>query len=290
VDQEKYMPYLKIEKDVMFFEIYGSELDLSDPMIAKKPTIIVLHGGTGQLDHTYEISFWQQAAAFAQVIFIDHRGLGRSSLSADMPWSLEQWAQDVYYFCQTLGIHAPFIAGDSLGGHVAMQFGILYPQFAAGIILLDTEAQCDRNEIINAFRERSEAAAKIAETCLYAPTPESVAEYMRVCLPLCTAQPIPAETYRHCTIVNEDCLTYYNQNVLYHFNLHDKLHLIQSSVLYLASRSNPFHNLASAIKTSQNFAPGIVDFQIVENCGLVQNDAPDFGMAAVKEFIHKAKR
>jgi len=277
------MPYLKLGNDRVFFEIYGSELDLSGSNLVKKPTLIVLHGGTGQLDHTYEVPFWKKAAEFAQVVFLDNRGLGRSFSNAQC--SLEQWAQDVYDFCKNLGIETPFVAGDSVGGHIAMQLGVLHPSFAAGIILMDTEAKCDRELIVKNFKERSEEAGVVARKCLYEPSPEAVDQYMEICLPLCTQTPIPEEVYRHCTIVNEACLAHYNHSILYNFDLHSQLNVIKSPVLYLASRMNPFHNVPSSIATMRSFAPNRVDFHIFENSGLVQIDAPEQAMAKIQVFL-----
>ena len=279
------MPYIKINTGQIFFEIYGAHLSFSGEKANEKPTIVVVHGGSGQLDHTYEILFWEQAADFAQVIFLDNTGLGRSTCEKNRTWSLENWAHDLYEFCNKLGLKKPFIAGDSIGGHIAMQFGILYPDFANGLILMDTEAKCDREEIVMAFAKKSSQAANVARACLYEPTHEAVEQYMKVCLPLCTQNSIPEKMYQFSSSVNEECLSFYNKHVLYHFDLIDDLSKIKDPVLYLVSEDNPFHNTNSARKTAQAFDQKVLNCNFFKNSGLIQVDAPHKGMEIIKSFV-----
>lgn len=48
------MPFVKVGSERIYFEVYGSELDLSGDSVRQKATMLALHGGPG-LDHTYMV-------------------------------------------------------------------------------------------------------------------------------------------------------------------------------------------------------------------------------------------
>jgi len=277
------MPFENLGIGKMYYEIYGGELEVTGDTLLEKPTIVCLHGGTGQLDHTYEIPFWKRVADTAQVIFIDYFGVGRSSHTRPNLWHPKQWAKDVYQFCRQLELNKPFLAGDSVGGQVAMLAGSHYPGFFSGLILMNTETRLIPQEIEEAFRQKGgERAATVFAKLIEEPSPQRVSDYMEYCLPLCSK---PNNQYRHCTQVNETLLHEYNQNILYTLDLSEEVGKITDRVLYLASDSNPFHNLAAATRTIKAFDPNIVTSEVILNTGLLQIDAPDVLQQKVEAFI-----
>lgn len=284
------MPYISLNDCKLYFEIYGSELDLSSDTLKNKPTIICLHGGTGQFDHTYEVMFFRQLQDFAQVVFLDYRGLGRSQRSRQDLWHPKQWAKDVYDFTNALGIEKPFLAGDSVGGHVAMLAGSQFKNAFSGLILMNTEVNLDREEIIDAFKQKGgNEAGDIAKRVLYNPQPEDIPLYMEKCIPLCTKKVVPGEMFKHCTIVNEECLTQYNQNILYAMDLAEDVKKIETPTLFLASTDNPFHNLAAAKRSIDAFNPQAIESHIIEDTGLLQVDAPETLQNHIERFITKVR-
>lgn len=279
------MPFANLNTGKIYFEIYGSELDLSHDVAIEKPTIICLHGGTGQLDHTYEVPFWKRLADKAQVIFIDYLGVGRSARTRPMMWHPQQWARDVYQFCRQLDLNKPFLAGDCVGGQVAMLAGANYPGFFAGLILINTETQLVPQEIEEAFRIKGgENAATVFSKLIDNPDAHTVAEYTKYCLPFCFS---PGTDFRHCTIVNDALLEEYNQNILYTLDLSGQVGAITDSTLYLASDSNPYHNLAAVERTIKAFNPDILTYEIIPNTGFLQIDAPDLLQQKIEEFVSK---
>jgi proline iminopeptidase len=54
-------------------------------------------------------------ADVAQIIYLDHRGNGRSSGDDPATWNLAQWGDDVRAFCEVLGIEKPVVYGASFG-------------------------------------------------------------------------------------------------------------------------------------------------------------------------------
>src|SRR5579864_7404108 len=110
--------HIKINNCNLFFDVYGSKLNITPNSVIEKPSLIVLHGGHGMADHTLYVEFWSQFSDLAQVIFLDQRGCGRSEHRNSKEWNLKYWGEDLYQFCLALNIEKPIIAGVSMGGHV----------------------------------------------------------------------------------------------------------------------------------------------------------------------------
>jgi pimeloyl-ACP methyl ester carboxylesterase len=86
-------------------------------------------------DHSPWLVF--QAPYFAQfyrVITFDRRGTGRSA-SPPGAWSMADFARDLRALLDALGIDRAIIGGSSLGGIVAAQFGVDYPERALALIV-----------------------------------------------------------------------------------------------------------------------------------------------------------
>jgi pimeloyl-ACP methyl ester carboxylesterase len=89
-------------------------------------TLILLHGGPG-FDHTIYKPAFAAVADIAQVVYLDHRGNGRSDPDAHENWNLAQWGDDVRAFCDALEIARPIVYGASFGGMVALAYATRYP-------------------------------------------------------------------------------------------------------------------------------------------------------------------
>jgi proline iminopeptidase len=79
-------------------------------------------------------------ADVAQVIFLDHRGNGRSEDGPRENWNLAQWGDDVHAFCDVLGIVSPIVLGTSFGGMVALAYATRHPEHPSKLVLISTEA------------------------------------------------------------------------------------------------------------------------------------------------------
>ena len=54
--------------------------------------------------------------------------------------NLAQWGDDVWEFCDVLGIENPIVYGASFGGMVALSYATRHPAHPAKLILVSTEA------------------------------------------------------------------------------------------------------------------------------------------------------
>ena len=269
------MPYAKLNDISIYYEIYGSEYKLVADTAQQKPTIIAIHGGPGVDHNYYDVPFLADAAEFAQVIFIDQRGNGRSIDKNSEHWNLHQWAEDIHNFCKTLGLHKPFIHGVSMGGWVAQLYASLYPNEAAGIILNDTEAYLDVDAILDGYEAKGGAEIRsIAHKYFYEDSSDNMQKYFEKCIPLCSNNPIPAEWMGR-TILTSEVNTYFKENELTSFNLIEDLKKVVAPVLYLTNTTNPLHLYESAKKTADGLINTKVEFVEFKNCGLVAMDEKD---------------
>ena len=120
------------------------------------PVLLLVHGFP--LDHC----MWDaQIGAFAEryrVIAVDLRGFGQSSgvvgrSGVGRMVEMEQFADDLAALLDSLEIKEPiFLAGLSMGGYVAFQFALKWPQRLRGLILCDTKAMNDTPEMATTRR------------------------------------------------------------------------------------------------------------------------------------------
>ena len=66
----------------LFFDVVGASLNADSPDMAQRPKIILLHGGPGY-DHSTLRPYFDRYSDTHQLIYLDHRGCGRSSGEQD---------------------------------------------------------------------------------------------------------------------------------------------------------------------------------------------------------------
>jgi len=84
------------------------------------------------------IGWWfRQIPVFSQecrVIAFDNRGTGRSD-KPDIPYTMEMMAGDVVGLLDAIGIGAAHVYGVSMGGMIAQEFALRYPERVTSLIL-----------------------------------------------------------------------------------------------------------------------------------------------------------
>ena len=73
-----------------------------------------------RFDHSSYKPTFSSLADVAQVVYLDHRGQGRSERVNPAQWQLSNWADDVKDFCDALEITKPVVMGNSFGRFVAI--------------------------------------------------------------------------------------------------------------------------------------------------------------------------
>ena len=94
----------------LFFEVEGTKLRLTENSFVEVPTLLLLHGGPGA-DHSGYRPAFSTLSDIAQIVYLDHRGNGRSDHGPKDLWNISQWADDVKAFCDALEIKQPIVYG-----------------------------------------------------------------------------------------------------------------------------------------------------------------------------------
>src|SRR4030081_2399318 len=123
----------------LFFDVEGAKFVPDGPVMREKPVLLMLHGGPGA-DHSSYRPAYSVLADVAQIVYLDHRGNGRSEVGPRQSWNLAQWGDDVAAFCDALGIANPIVLGVSFGGMVALAYATRHPAHPSKLVLVSTAA------------------------------------------------------------------------------------------------------------------------------------------------------
>ncbi len=129
----------KIRDTEIYFDVDGMGLQPDGDRMVKRPVLFLLHGGPGG-DHS---SFKTQVSPLsdtAQLVYIDHRGSGRSAPADRETYTLDNNIDDLDALRDYLGLNRISILGSSYGGMVAQGYAIRYPDRVANLILSATAA------------------------------------------------------------------------------------------------------------------------------------------------------
>ena len=124
----------------LFFDTEGASLRASGNAMREVPTVVLLHGGPGAVHSVYKPDF-TALTDVAQVIYLDHRGNGRSDDGPRELWTLPQWADDLVAFCDVLGIVKLVVCGASLGSMRGTAYSV--PAHAGKLVLAYSSVQAD---------------------------------------------------------------------------------------------------------------------------------------------------
>ncbi len=183
--------YIDVGSARLFFDVVGESLNATSSDMAKRPTLILLHGGPGY-DHSTLRPYFDRYSDTHQLIYLDHRGCGRSTGEKET-WYLDQWADDLEVFCKTLGVDSPIVFGQSFGGMVAMHYAARYPKSVSKLILSSTAAQFRLDETEKMMRKLGgDYAAEVAYQFFSKPSQAAYDTYGKVCLPLYSNPNAPA--------------------------------------------------------------------------------------------------
>lgn len=282
--------FITINKCRLFFDIYGSKLDIRPAVIKEKPTLIVLHGGHGMVDHTLYVEFWSQFSDLVQVIFLDQRGCGRSDQRTAAEWNLQYWADDLYQFCQTLNIEKPILAGVSMGGHVMCEYLRHHADNISGLIFCNTEARFIADDVCNKLTELGGAEiAEIARKQFTNPTPKTAQAYQEKCVKYYAKNAYSPVEIGRC-IQHMEILSHFYKNHLHNFNYLADLKKIKYPTLFMVGESSPLHLPIRAEEMSAQIAPKLVTMHVFKEAGApVYKDAPAESAMAVRDFLEITK-
>jgi proline iminopeptidase len=115
------------------------------PRMRERPAAFVLHGGPGG-DHSGFKPGFSPLAERMQLIYVDHRGQGRSTRGDPERYTLDENVEDLEALRQYLGLGPVVSIGTSYGGMVAMAHAARYPAAVSHLVCIVTAAHSGFNE------------------------------------------------------------------------------------------------------------------------------------------------
>ena len=270
----------------LFVDTEGAGLVPDGAAMRAKPTLLLLHGGPGY-DHSGFKPAFSQLADITQIVYVDHRGHGRSSRCPPEQWTLDTWADDVVRLCDALGIAQPIVLGQSFGGFVAQRYIARHPGHAAKVILSSTSPHLGLARKLAMFEQLGGAAARAAAQDFWlAPDAATWATYNQVCMPLYNTCPAADPQARGRTLFNEPILFASASGEQQTMNLLPGLAAAACPVLVMVGEQDPVCPLADALDIAAALPPRWMQLTRFADAGHgVWRDQPEAAFARLREFI-----
>jgi proline iminopeptidase len=279
--------FVQVNGARIFFDTVGPQLALGDDRMEQRPSLIVMHGGPG-FDHSSLRPYFDRFADTHHVVYIDHRGNGRSTGERET-LTLAQWGDDVKAFCDALGIVKPIVYGNSFGGMVAMSYGTRHREHPGKLILSSTAARIHMDETFDIFEQRGGAEARsIAERFWKTFDEQSLADYMRVCMPLYNP-PGTAEdsvAVRRRAIMRPDTMRHFSLGEIRTMNAVPQLKKINCHTLVLAGSYDPITPVSCSREIFEALPESLRRIEILADAGHgVHRDQPDKAERILRSFL-----
>ena len=275
----------------LFFDVEGAGLEPGTRSMREKPTLIQLHGGPG-MDHTGYKPRFSQLADVCQVVYLDHRGNGRSDSATPETWTLAQWGDDVRAFCEALGIERPIVYGASFGGAVAMSYATRHPGHPGKLIVVSAEASGGAYfaERIAMFERLGgpEVGALARRRFLEGQVDQAMLDaWIRLAFPVYTRKPRDPEAVKRAQLRPEVNMWFTRPGGEGRsYNLLPALRRVLCPTLVMGGEEDPMTPIVCQEEIAAALPPHLVRFERFPGCGHgVVHDAPERAMALIREFI-----
>lgn len=279
--------HVKVNGVRIYFDVENSGLVPDGAHMREKPTLLLLHGGPG-FDHTIFKPDWRALTDIAQVVYIDHRGNGRSDDGDPSTWNLDQWGDDVKAFCDALGINKPIVSGTSFGGFVAQSYATRHPDHPAKLVLISTAAKFELEPIFDAFeRVGGKEIRQIAEERWLRPTPQSRAVYVQRCFPFYRTR--ANEQSFVARAISKDAVAMHFSgpgNEAGRLDFRAALGRVRCPTLVMAGEQDPITPVAFSEVIAGALPPSLVRFERFDDAGHgVVGDQPEKAFGVLRDFI-----
>jgi proline iminopeptidase len=270
----------------LFVDIEGLGWVPDGPRLRQRPTLLLLHGGPGY-DHSGFKPVFSQLADVAQVVYVDHRGHGRSDRRPAAEWTLDTFADDVVRLCDALGIVKPIVLGQSFGGFVAQRYLARHPAHPGRVVLSSTSHHLGLERKVAMFGQLGGPAAGDAARAFWtAPSPATWAPYNQHCRLLYNTTRPANDDARQRTVFNEDILFASASGEQQTMQLLPGLAKVQCPVLVMAGEQDPVTPLADAQEIAAAIPAPWGRLQTFPDAGHgAWRDQPTAAMAALRDFI-----
>ncbi|MCX5659352.1 MAG: alpha/beta fold hydrolase [Planctomycetota bacterium] len=259
--------------------------------MVERPVLFLVHGGPGG-DHSNFKFNLAELRDTVQLVYIDHRGSGRSQPADPSTYTLDHNIDDLDALRTHLGLQRISILGSSYGGMVAQGYALRYPDRVANLILSAT-APSHRtfDEARRILQERGTPEQRAQFDRVMSGGLESLAhvhEYFRVMGPLYAVafdlrkweENLPRLTFTPAQFN----LSFAPNGFLRSFDYLDQLHKIMCPTLVLAGR----HDWICPVSQSEEIAKRIprAHLKVFPNAAhMIASDEREAYLAAVRGFM-----
>lgn len=269
----------------LFFDVDGAAVAPEGPWMRERPTVLLLPTSPG-IDHSlYKGHIGPALAGLAQVVYLDPRGAGRSSWGTPDEWTLETWVGDLGAFCDALELERPVLLGTAVGGVIALQYAARNPDRVERLVLASVAARHIHTRSIAVFdRIGGPEAGEVAARYFADPTEANFAEFMRVCVPLYTRNPVSADVVARVEL-NLALTAHWERTSARQHDVRPDAAKIACPTLLLAGDDDPATTVAGTDELAAAFAPGIVRYERYPETGHgIFADRPE-AIELVKDFV-----
>jgi pimeloyl-ACP methyl ester carboxylesterase len=123
-------------QDIQLEKVRIGDIDVAYKIFGKGDPILLFNGASDSMD-AWDPSFLTDLSSNHTVIIFDQRGIGDTTIGSK-PYTIQQLANDTSGLLDALRISKADIMGYSLGGHIAQQFTVSYPEKVNRLILVAT--------------------------------------------------------------------------------------------------------------------------------------------------------
>jgi proline iminopeptidase len=287
--------HIEVNGARIFFDVVGAKLAPEGEAMLERPTLIVMHGGPG-FDHSLMRPYFDRFADTHQVVYIDHRGNGRSS-GDPSTWTLAQWGDDVHSFCQALGIEKPVVYGLSFGGMVAMSYAARHPEAPSKLVFSSTAGRMDLAATYAMMEQLGGTEARrIAEAFWTAPNADAAAEYIAVCMPLYNPPSADPATSGLGAAARKRAIQ--RTEVMFHFiegeqrtmDLLTGLAAVTCPTLVMAGGLDPITPPSCAREIYAALPEGVAELVVFDDAGHgIHRDQPERAEAVLRRFFGRMR-
>jgi proline iminopeptidase len=269
----------------LFFDVEGASLVPMGAWMVERPTVILLHTGPGGADHSlFKDTIGPPLAEVAQVVYLDHRGAGRSDRSTPEHWNLDTWVDDVARFCAALEIERPIVLGSAFGSFVALHLAVRHPQLVRALVLVSAVARHVPSRSIAVMDRLGGAHAGEVAARYYAETSEeNLAEYMRVCVPLYTRVQATADLLAR-MVINPELAAHWDGGESQMVDLREEARNVTCPMVLLAGEDDPSYTLTGTLELVECLPPDLAALHVFDARYGVFRDAPE-AIEVVRSFV-----
>lgn len=274
----------------LYFDVEGAKLVPDGPAMRDRPTLILLHGGPGS-DHSGFKPWFSRFADIAQVIYLDHRGNGRSEDGTPENQTLAQWGDDVAGFCKALEIEKPAVLGLSFGGFVAQSFATRHPEMPGKLVLMSTACRSVFERKYEAFEALGGIEARHAAEGFWGGAlendPTVLDDWDRHCRPYYNTTPQAPDARPRVVRRNATEARFFRRDgERWRMDFRGDLAAVRCPTLVLVGDRDPVTPLADSHEIVAHLPADRTRLEIVSDAGHgPHRDRPDIAERLIREFL-----